>query len=176
MFHAFLPFSCFTFYQTAHPPGSTKIHLTSVFFFISLLRYPHPSHYYLLSGFFSQPPKCDPCCLCLFLSCFLHFSHSSYIKWKYIWSLPLQLIINWIPNSFLVLQCPASPYLVAHLLSLLQSKRPPFSSWNSPSCSVVELFFLGSFFVSAQNVLYPLHIFFCMAESSFRYQLITSEK
>ena len=82
--------------------------------------------------------------LFLFLSFASFISRSTYIKWKCIWSLSLQL--NWIANHFLVLQCPTSSYLVAHLLSLLQSNLPPFSSWNSPSFSMVELFFLTYFF------------------------------
>lgn len=112
--------------------------------------------------------------LFLFLSFASFISRSTYIKWKCIWSLSLQL--NWIANHFLVLQCPTSSYLVAHLLSLLQSNLPPFSSWNSPSFSMVELFFLGSFFFLPRMFLNIFFFFFCIAESFFRYQFITSEK
>lgn len=152
-------------------------YISHLFLFTSLLYYLHPSHYHILSGLFSQPTKCDPCylCFCFYLASFSSFLTQQFHKVKaHLISLSNLKLLDWFPDS---LSCPASPpsfYLVAHLLSLLQSNPPPFSSWNYLSSSMIELFCLCYSFCPECSL--PLYLFVCMAESSFRCQFVTSEK
>ena len=55
-------------------------YISHLFLYTSLLYYPHPSHYHILSGLFSQPTKCDPCYLCF---CFYLASFSSLLTQQF---------------------------------------------------------------------------------------------
>lgn len=133
--------------------------------FIALLPCSCPSHYHLLCGFSFQIPKCVLCYLFFFLPLPVHFPHSSYKDKGKVHTISLWFnIIDCFQTPHLVPLCLISSHLVAHLLFVLQSHWLPFSSWNTPSSSVLKLFSLC--YLSAQNALYLL---LCIGESLFLY-------